>query len=370
MSSSATMNSRENWISQEWGNITPPQIKATMVVPQSDDTVTLQPGGKKPNWMKLPVGDTRAQLAKIIDWRPGLGKDTNALVVLWLSNRIHQGQNTSKRYPASPKWCCGGTTGVIREDGTSKHFKVSEMEAANTHLHQYGFVVVDFTMSQEELRVFIDSFKESIQLLNRETIDPGYPTCPRLSKITKKHMPPLLGFGLGKYYGAPHTPFADACRLYEPLKRVFEHLHGTDEILPSFDCMAVTKTAKGRVQNWLHQDQTAEYPGLSIQGNFILKSPWARLGMMVSYYRKDGIDDLPKHVQFLKDARMAGHCLTHDNRLNNKVLPTWQPNPKNFLHLKCINGNRNIPGYWERFNKIIQPTEASEPPAKKRRYQV
>tara|TARA_B100001093_G_scaffold165905_2_gene158470 strand:+ start:191 stop:496 length:306 start_codon:yes stop_codon:yes gene_type:complete len=84
MSSSATitttMNSRENWISQEWGNITPPQIKATMVVPQSDDTVTLQPGGKKPNWMKLPVGDTRAQLAKIIDWRPGYWERFNKII--------------------------------------------------------------------------------------------------------------------------------------------------------------------------------------------------------------------------------------------------------------------------------------------------
>lgn len=359
------LTSPESWYSTPWFDLTKKQeIKATMVVPQPLDQVQMR-RSKTPNWVKYndknnEYDQKMAREAQIIDWRIGtqVDKSVNCLGVFWASKTVHMGNSTRRSYPKYPKFGCNGTTCIKRDHGhfrDRRHFKIHELDAAHEYLNQHGFVIIDFAMSEDELKEYIDLFKSSIQLMNKEVIDAEYPECPRLSKISKKHFAPYIGKGLMQFYGAAHLPFADACRKYEPLVKVFCFFHKTSELLPSFDCIAATKKTEGGDANWLHADQDLDHDYTSIQCNLIFKSPWARLSMMVSHYPANRhANDMPAHLEQLRQARCRGASMTHDNdHVNKEPLPTFRPNPNDYLHLKVINKECNIGGYMERFESLI-----------------
>ena len=354
------VTSPEPWYNTPWYDLTKDQnIKATMVVPQPLDQVQMR-RSKTANWVKYndknnEYDQKMAREAQIIDWRIGtqVDKSVNCLGVFWASKTVHMGNSTRKSYPKYPKFGSNGTTGVWRN--RRGHFKMHELKEANDYLNQRGYVVIDFEMNENELKKYIDLFKTSIQLMNKEVIDTEYPTCPRLSKISKKHFAPYIGKGLMQFYGAAHLPFADACRKYEPLVEVFRFFHKTSELLPSFDCIAATKKTEGGDANWLHADQDLDHDYLSVQCNLIFKSPWARLSMMVSHYPANRhANNMSAHLKQLREARLRGASMTHDNdHVNKEPLPTFRPNPNDYLHLKVINKECNIDGYMERFELLI-----------------
>ena len=311
---------------------------------------------KKKNW--VPVWNEKfsdranefEEKAVIVDYRPVLSNSTNACLVLWNSKLVHCGGYLRKGIPTKKGYLSNKTC----KEG---HFHLKDEKGWLEHLDEKGFAVIE--MELPEYSNLIKSFRRSVQLVNRETIDEKNPTCPSLDKIKQEHIPPLKNKGLQKYYGFAHTPFADKMRGHPSIRGVFEKIHKTNQLICSFDASAISiDTPKTKPGNWLHRDQDQDsFDILSIQGCFVLKSPYSRLAQMVSYRPRERMN--PGELKMLHKARDIGGTTTHDNsRIDSKSIPSGRPNPNQFLHLEAYTSEtakrKGDEMYWERFEKLTR----------------
>ena len=267
------------------------------------------------NWDRSPMHNKEyVENAVLIDHRP-FDPKINATFVVWNSALPH----------------CNGTwndklSGKKRKRGfspqlTTKGHFVSDMEAASEYAHEHGFCVVELDLSLEEYNRLITLYRQSVQLVNKEIIDPESPTCPHINKINADHLPPYKTKGLQQFYGFCHTPFANACREIAAIKRLFSILYDCPQhaMYCSLDASAVAM-ATGSNDNWLHRDQTkAKVNHDCWQGTLYLKSPtkkYRRLAQMVAHHPTT--HGLANREDLENYAKANGACLTHNNHRINK----------------------------------------------------
>lgn len=331
------------------------RFQATVVVPKSHETCQLSASNKVnwvPRWNKSSVEVKLATDAVLVDYRPTVNPKAWAVLTLWNSKTVHCGGHSPKKGFPGKGYLHKGAC----KDG---HFLVDDVKGWKTYLEENGFCVVELGMTEEQHDELLKHFRRSVQLMNKATMDNKNPTCPKMEEITQKHLPPYLGKGLQSFYGMCNTPFADHMRLHPEVRSIFEQIYGTKDLYCSLDAPAVSISApNGKCGNWLHQDQDAKHTYLSVQGNLILKSQYARLSQMVSYQPLERFSDEMRSL--CESCRKVGSSMTHDNaRVNKKPIPAGRPNPNLYKHLRVYNeGAAEQLGdteYNDRYAKFIPP---------------
>lgn len=143
-------------------------------------------------------------------------------------------------------------------------FSPDASDAFLTHYHEHGYAVMTDLLSEDERQRAMGLFWADWTAVspNAKRDDP--------TTWTQKNSPVYWSKGMGKSYGLAHGDFMWHMRTQTNLRKPFELLHGTTDLLPSFCAFGVNFGQKC-TKRWAHVDQAATNPLHSVQGvyNFL-----------------------------------------------------------------------------------------------------
>lgn len=122
-------------------------------------------------------------------------------------------------------------------------------------MEEYGYTIIPDILSNEDYETF-----ESMFFDDSAKIIPGF------DKNDKKTWNYPSGVkGIIRSYGFSHTDSAWFLRTRPSFQREFAKLHGTDDLVVSFDSFIV-KTRPCKIDPWFHRDQEPDFDRPSYQG--------------------------------------------------------------------------------------------------------
>lgn len=145
---------------------------------------------------------------------------------------------------------------------TPRVFQKDDHKRFLNFLQSEGYVVIGDILEDETRSKLIDKFWEAWEYCS-----------PRFKRDDKKtwtiqNCPMMFAKGMAVFSGLAHSDFMWETRLQKPIREVFEVLHGTKDLVVSFDGFSVFLSDKQKPKNWLHTDQNPNNTMYSIQGAY------------------------------------------------------------------------------------------------------
>ena len=143
-----------------------------------------------------------------------------------------------------------------------KLFSKNDSELWIKSLDEYGFVVIQDILSQDEKKESLDLFKKDMGIVSSKfnTDDP--------SSLTIENTPTMFNKGMAVFNGFGQSDFMWNIRLNPIIKNIFSTIHKTDDLCVSLDGFSLFVSSLQQSKPWLHIDQNEKNLIYSIQGAY------------------------------------------------------------------------------------------------------
>lgn len=145
---------------------------------------------------------------------------------------------------------------------TPQLFSISDDINWKEYLDKYGFVVINNVLDEE---TYTDLFAQFY--LNWSNVATKFDFHDKTT-WTPENCPMMWDIGMITGYGLAHARFQWELRTNPNVLDIWKRLHGTDELVVSFDGFSVFLTPEQKTSMWLHIDQNPKDPLYSIQGAY------------------------------------------------------------------------------------------------------
>lgn len=143
-----------------------------------------------------------------------------------------------------------------------KIFDLDDSEGYLKHLDKYGYAVIGNILDEDTRTKLIEQFWK-----DWSTCSPGFDRNDT-STWTIEHCPMMFAKGMAVFSGLPHSDFMWDLRLQPNIKNIFSKIHGTDDLVSSFDGFSVFLSKKQKSPSWLHIDQNPSNTVYCVQGQY------------------------------------------------------------------------------------------------------
>ena len=130
------------------------------------------------------------------------------------------------------------------------------------HLDEHGYVVISNVLEFIDLATIFKQFGD-----DWKGVSPKFDFHEK-SSWTTDNSPMMWSKGMIFASGLGQSDFMWQLRTQKPILNIWEHVHGTKELVTSFDGFSVFLDRKQKPGMWLHVDQRSEDPLYSIQGAY------------------------------------------------------------------------------------------------------
>ena len=143
-----------------------------------------------------------------------------------------------------------------------KIFGLDDPEGYLKHLAEEGYAVIGNVLDEATRNRLVEKFWN-----DWTTCSPNF---SRTDKTTWKieNSPMMFAKGMAIFSGLPHGDFMWDLRLQPNIKQIFANIHGTDNLVSSFDGFSVFFTKKQKTAPWLHTDQNPTNKSYCVQGQY------------------------------------------------------------------------------------------------------
>lgn len=145
---------------------------------------------------------------------------------------------------------------------TPQLFSISDDVNWKEYLDKYGFVVINNVIDDE---TYADLFTKFY--LNWSNVARNFDFHDKTT-WTRENCPMMWDIGMITGYGLAHAEFQWGLRTHPSVLDIWKRLHGTDDLVVSFDGFSVFLTPEQKTSMWLHIDQNPKDPLYSIQGAY------------------------------------------------------------------------------------------------------
>ena len=145
---------------------------------------------------------------------------------------------------------------------TPQLFSINDDVNWKQYLDTYGFVVINNVLDED---IYTDLFTQFY--LNWCNVARNFDFHDKTT-WTPKNCPMMWDIGMVTGYGLAHARFQWELRTNPNILDIWKRLHGTDELVVSFDGFSVFLTPEQKPSMWLHIDQNPKDPLYSIQGAY------------------------------------------------------------------------------------------------------
>ena len=145
---------------------------------------------------------------------------------------------------------------------TPQPFSIGDDVNWKEYLDKYGFVVINNVLDDE---AYADLFTKFY--LNWSNVARNFDFHDKTT-WTRENCPMMWDIGMITGYGLAHAGFQWGLRTHPSVLDIWKRLHGTDDLVVSFDGFSVFLTPEQKPNMWLHVDQNPKDPLYSIQGAY------------------------------------------------------------------------------------------------------
>jgi ectoine hydroxylase-related dioxygenase (phytanoyl-CoA dioxygenase family) len=131
------------------------------------------------------------------------------------------------------------------------------------HLDQEGYVVICNVLQHNQINTGIEHFWK-----DWNTVSPGFiRNDPKTWSINTA--PIMFAKGMAVFNGFGQCDFMWFLRTQQPFKNIFSNVHGTEDLITSFDGFSVFFSKKQKSpKDWFHIDQHPDNPDYTVQGAY------------------------------------------------------------------------------------------------------
>lgn len=128
-----------------------------------------------------------------------------------------------------------------------------------SYLDEHGYVVIGDIMKENNLiDKFWSAWTQCSPKFKRDD----------MSTWTIENSPMMFAKGMAVFSGLAHSDFMWDVRLNKRIRKIFSKVHGTKDLISSFDGFSVFFTHKQKTKPWLHVDQNPSNPLYCVQGQY------------------------------------------------------------------------------------------------------
>ena len=128
-----------------------------------------------------------------------------------------------------------------------------------SYLDEHGYVVIGDIMKENNLiDKFWSAWTQCSLKFKRDD----------MSTWTIENTPMMFAKGMAVFSGLAHSDFMWDVRLNKNIRKIFAKVHGTKDLISSFDGFSVFFTHKQKTKPWLHVDQNPSNPLYCVQGQY------------------------------------------------------------------------------------------------------
>ncbi len=145
---------------------------------------------------------------------------------------------------------------------TPKIFDIKDFKGYLDHLESEGYAVIGNVLTTDTRNELLEKFWDAWTICS--------PNFKRddMSTWTIENSPMMFAKGMAIFSGFAHSDFMWDLRLQKNIRRIFAKIHGTKDLVTSFDGFSVFFTKKQKTQPWLHVDQCPSNPVYCVQGQY------------------------------------------------------------------------------------------------------
>ena len=132
---------------------------------------------------------------------------------------------------------------------TPQPFSIGDDVNWKEYLDKYGFVVINNVLDDE---AYADLFTQFY--LNWSNVARNFDFHDKTT-WTRENCPMMWDIGMITGYGLAHAGFQWGLRTHPSVLDIWKRLHGTDDLVVSFDGFSVFLTPEQKPNMWLHIDQ-------------------------------------------------------------------------------------------------------------------
>lgn len=141
-------------------------------------------------------------------------------------------------------------------------FSIDDDVNWKSYLDTYGFVVISNILDNETYtNIFTQFYLDWTHVAKNFNFHDK-------ATWTPENCPMMWDIGMINGYGLAHARFQWQLRTNPNIVEIWKRLHGTDDLVVSFDGFSVFLTPEQRSGSWLHVDQNPKDPLYSVQGAY------------------------------------------------------------------------------------------------------
>lgn len=141
-------------------------------------------------------------------------------------------------------------------------FDLKDSKGYLDHLDREGYAVIGNVLDTDTRNRLLEEFWDAWV-----TCSPNFKRDDK-STWTIENSPMMFAKGMAVFSGLAHSDFMWDLRLQKNIRRIFAKIHGTKDLVTSFDGFSVFFTKKQKTQPWLHVDQCPINPTYCVQGQY------------------------------------------------------------------------------------------------------
>jgi ectoine hydroxylase-related dioxygenase (phytanoyl-CoA dioxygenase family) len=145
---------------------------------------------------------------------------------------------------------------------TPRVFTKGEPAEYLKHLDERGYVVIGDILNDTVRSDLVEKFWKCWT-----ECSPGFDRYDKTT-WTIQNSPMMFAKGMAVFSGLAHSDFVWETRLQPSIREVFEQIHGTSNLVTSFDGFSVFFTRLQKTPSWLHTDQHPENTEYCVQGAY------------------------------------------------------------------------------------------------------
>lgn len=216
-------------------------------------------------------------------------------------------------------------------------FDLSDSEGYLEHLNEHGYAVIGNVLDKETRTNLIEQFWDAWT-----TCSPGFDRNDK-STWTIEHCPMMFAKGMAVFSGLPHSDFMWNVRLQPNIKKIFSNVHGTEDLVSSFDGFSVFLNKKQKSPSWLHVDQNPSNTVYCVQGQYnFLPVNEDSAGFLV----------VPKSHTWETKTDKKGDWITFDDMAHRAVKLIVPENCFTLWNSRTIHANTGMTSNTVRFDRL------------------
>ena len=141
-------------------------------------------------------------------------------------------------------------------------YDINNFASWKSFLDEHGYVVLQNILNKEEVKMGLELFKKDMSQIssNFNLDDP--------STFQIENTPLMFSKGMAVYNGWGQSDFMWHLRTKPQIKRIYEQIYQTDDLVVSLDGFSLFVSPKQKSPSWLHIDQNPKNKIYSIQGSY------------------------------------------------------------------------------------------------------